>query len=61
MKRLRNILKGLSLTSALFVFQACYGTPMPKVEPMDEEVVTVVEEGEEIPEDVPETEDSAQP
>ena len=22
-------LKGLSLTTALFVFQACYGTPMP--------------------------------
>jgi hypothetical protein len=34
---------------------------MPKVEPMDEEVVTVVEEGEEIPEDVPETEEAAQP
>lgn len=27
MKSLRNILKGLSLTAALFVFQACYGTP----------------------------------
>ena len=27
MKWLRNILKGLSLTAALFVFQACYGTP----------------------------------
>jgi hypothetical protein len=25
--RIRNILGGLSLTSALFVFQACYGTP----------------------------------
>ena len=27
MKWLRNILKGISLTGALFVFQACYGTP----------------------------------
>ena len=27
MKWLRNILKGISLSSALFVFQACYGTP----------------------------------
>ena len=24
---LRNFLKGCSLTAALFVFQACYGTP----------------------------------
>ena len=28
MKWLRNLLKGASLTGALFVFQACYGTPM---------------------------------
>ncbi|MBP5316875.1 MAG: hypothetical protein J6Y83_04135 [Bacteroidales bacterium] len=27
MKLLRNFLKGLSLTTALFVVQACYGTP----------------------------------
>lgn len=27
MKWLRNILKGASLTMALFIFQACYGTP----------------------------------
>ena len=27
MKWLHNLLKGLSLTTALFVFQACYGTP----------------------------------
>jgi len=26
-KKLRNIAKGLSLTSMLFVFQACYGSP----------------------------------
>lgn len=29
MKWLHNLLKGISLTGALFVFQACYGTPMP--------------------------------
>lgn len=28
MKRLRNFLKGASLTTALFIFQACYGTPI---------------------------------
>lgn len=27
MKWLHNILKGVSLTGALFVFQACYGSP----------------------------------
>ena len=27
MKWIRKILKGMSLTAALFVFQACYGTP----------------------------------
>lgn len=29
-KVFRNILKGISVTSALFVFQACYGGPMPE-------------------------------
>lgn len=29
MKILHNILKGVSLTGALFVFQACYGMPEP--------------------------------
>lgn len=29
MKWLHNLLKGVSLTGALFVFQACYGTRMP--------------------------------
>lgn len=33
MKWFRNILKGASLTGALFVFQACYGTPQG---PLDE-------------------------
>ena len=28
-KRIHNLLKGISLTAALFVFQACYGTPVP--------------------------------
>ena len=27
MKWLHNLLKGMSLTTALFIFQACYGTP----------------------------------
>jgi len=27
MKLLRNLLKGASLTTALFIFQACYGVP----------------------------------
>ena len=27
MKWLRNLFKGASLTTALFIFQACYGTP----------------------------------
>ena len=31
MKLFRNLLKGLSLTSALFVVQACYGTPQPSM------------------------------
>ena len=31
MKWLHNLLKGISLTGALFVFQACYGTPMPPI------------------------------
>ena len=29
MKWLHNLLKGASLTTALFVFQACYGVPQP--------------------------------
>ena len=31
MKILHNILKGVSLTGALFVFQACYGVPQPLI------------------------------
>lgn len=33
MKWLHNLLRGISLTGALFVFQACYGTPQ---DPFDE-------------------------
>lgn len=45
MKWLRNILKGVSLTAALFVFQACYGAPqVPEEEVQDAEVVTKAEE-----------------
>ena len=40
MKWLRNILKGVSLTAALFVFQACYGAPqVPEEELQDQAVV----------------------
>lgn len=35
MKWLRNILKGVSLTAALFVFQACYGAPQVPEEELD--------------------------
>lgn len=37
-KWFRNILKGISLTGALFVFQACYGSPQvpPEVQPESE-------------------------
>ena len=31
MKWLHNLLKGASLTGALFVFQACYGMPRPAI------------------------------
>lgn len=36
---LRKILKGASLTAALFVFQACYGTPVPPAVAEDEAIV----------------------
>ena len=40
MKWLRNILKGVSLTAALFVFQACYGAPqVPDEEVREAELV----------------------
>jgi hypothetical protein len=47
MKWLRNILKGVSLTAALFVFQACYGSPQipdEQLQAQDDEVVAVADE-----------------
>ena len=35
-KIIRNILRGCSLTAALFVFEACYGTPPVRDYPIDE-------------------------
>ena len=53
MKWLRNILKGVSLTAALFVFQACYGAPqIPEEEAGQAMVETKAEE-------VPAEEDAA--
>ena len=48
MKWIRNILKGVSLTAALFVFQACYGTPAPhpSVDDTLEEALPTEEEAE---------------
>ena len=39
MKFLHTLLKGLSLTGALFVFQACYGVPQTTAIPEPEEIV----------------------
>lgn len=44
MKILRKILKGLSVTAALFVFQACYGTPSYRGQVPEDEVETTVTE-----------------
>ena len=35
-KIIRNILRGCSLTAALFVCEACYGTPPVRDYPVDE-------------------------
>ena len=60
MKWLHNLLKGMSLTAALFVFQACYGTPPGyPADLVDEEVVEATVEGsdsEALVEEMPETE-----
>ena len=54
---LRNFLKGCSLTTALFIFQACYGTPQgyntdiveeTEIESADSLATTNVLEAEEI-------------
>ena len=44
MKLLRNLLKGTTLTAALFVFQACYGTPGPPPMPDGEETYMAAED-----------------
>jgi len=45
-KWLHRALKGASLTTALFVFQACYGTPPgPYMEEMETTEVELVEDG----------------
>ena len=42
MKWLHHLLRGVSLTAALFVFQACYGSPqIPKPEEMELDPVEV--------------------
>lgn len=49
---LRTVLKGVSLTAALFVFQACYGTPVaapPEEEGLAMEAVDDTPAGEEVP------------
>ena len=50
-KRIHNLLKGASLTAALFVFQACYGTPIPPQPLEEEEVVATEVTGTETPAD----------
>lgn len=52
-KKIHNLLKGVSLTAALFVFQACYGAPMPPQPEEEEEVVAVEETAEETPAETP--------
>ena len=42
MQWLRKVLGGISLTAAMFVFQACYGSPqIPKPDEMDLDAVEV--------------------
>lgn len=58
MKWLHNLLKGLSLTAALFVFQACYGTPPGYPDNWEETVESSAEPQAEDPVmEVPEAED----
>ena len=48
MKWIRNILKGFSLTAALFVFQACYGSPPVRSNlPEDPQELETVQDSEE--------------
>ena len=59
MKWLHNLLKGLSLTAVLFIFQACYGTPAGMPNPIPEE--EAVEASAEEPETESETENPEDP
>ena len=60
-KWIHRALKGASLTAALFVFQACYGTP-PSVDMMGEPGdVIVLEEPEDSPEQAPSLEEISSP
>ncbi|MBR1570175.1 MAG: hypothetical protein IJ651_10035 [Bacteroidales bacterium] len=59
MKWIRNILKGISLTAALFVFQACYGTPGVYDDPSGEEEMAVTEETPALQEESPEAPEQA--
>ena len=45
MKWLHNLLKGMSLTTALFVFQSCYGMPQGARTDMYEATFKVVDTG----------------
>jgi len=42
MKWLHNLLKGVSLSGALFVFQACYGAPPVDTDELIEEEAAMV-------------------
>ena len=57
-KLIHTILKGLSITAALFVFQACYGSPQPPVnydEPIETKADEVQQEAEDAPAEIAET------
>jgi len=60
MKWLHKLLKGMSLTAALFVFQACYGTPAGYPDAWEETAGTVAEapvsDGQDLVSDTPDSE-----
>lgn len=60
MKRwFRNLLKGISLTGALFVFQACYGSPqMPYCPEAEEETEVPADVASASVEEVPSMDDA---
>ena len=47
MKWLHHLLRGVSLTAALFVFQACYGTPTAQMPLEDPDAVEAGADAEE--------------